>query len=237
MDRRLAAGQPEAPEYEPGSPEARVSDWIKEYEESYTPPVPDQYETPAEVSTWFQELEQRREAAREESGSREEWKEKMQALDKEYEEKLQDKQYKLFSLRNAEYPDRNTHFEARMLEYELREKAAEEMYLKNKDAMPPRNLRAHFEETASAIAAIEGLGWARMQDKKELSLLGALRQLENMPLDEENAKQWAYQLYGSGGIHRWDVFVNGEVRFSKQHASTTGRDSIAQARRSGFRVG
>ncbi len=235
MNRPLFEGQPEEPEkteYEPGSPEEKVDSWMKEYVESHQSNEGVSYEIPSEVGIWFDEYKNREATLQRNDAAlgRKEWGEERRTLTAEYEEQLKKPEYELCVLQkeseeNEEAAGRNQ-YRIERLRTVLGEQAEEEWWEEHAEEIPPRNLRTHFGETATAMADIERGGWAENQDKESFSLLGALRYAENR--NESPLTEYSYEIYGVGGGNRWFMNEKGEVRFSKHHAWSPSPEKLAQ---------
>jgi hypothetical protein len=98
---------------------------------------------------------------------------------------------------------------------------------------PPRNILEYFEETADAIADIEGDAWAALQatDAKFWgdetmpqhyeTLIGVLTHFQKHPPGTIGQQV----LYGDGGCNRWYIAPDGDVGFSKSHAVPSTGDT------------
>jgi len=98
---------------------------------------------------------------------------------------------------------------------------------------PPRNIISHFEQTADAIADIEGDAWASRQasDAKfwgdehmpqhDTTLMGVLTRLQKCEPGEAGQQV----LYGDGGFNRWYISSEGDVGFSRSHAVANTGDT------------
>ena len=73
------------------------------------------------------------------------------------------------------------------------------------------NLLTNFDQTVDLIREVEGEAWYRSYINDVRVLLERLKQSESEP------EQVIGSFYGDGGVTRWTVLANGEVRFSAFH--------------------
>lgn len=130
-----------------------------------------------------------------------------------------------------------------------------EMLVILENSQKPLNLLANKEDVFAALELMEGRFWLEQQfratgRKSErndcCSLVGAIEWLETRGglLPGYNPKgehyfdldpNMSYCIYGDGGIHRYFVKTNGDVRFSAGHALRGGQ-SVQKAKDLGFDV-
>jgi hypothetical protein len=111
--------------------------------------------------------------------------------------------------------------------------------LEQKESAPgPRNLLTNLEETVRAIAEVEGPSWVHMQESGEQNVDAALEAIRYRmsvgPAEYDDPNPIAYTIYGSGGMNRWYVFLDGTVKFSRSHAQS--EEHIARAEGFGFEI-
>lgn len=103
------------------------------------------------------------------------------------------------------------------------------------EKIPPRNLLTNYRETLRAIAEIEGPAW--LQDQATETTNTAREIFEHLRELDAETKQKAsalFDLYGSGGRHRWIIRTDGTVEFSAHHA--IDEEKINKARKLGFNI-
>jgi|SRR3989344_4607370 len=236
-DRGLVPQQPETEKVEPGSPEATVNEWMKEYTKEREGRAEEPYQIPAEVKTWFEEREQKLKALDIDTDlPPKAWRQAQDEFEEAYQAKMKLPEYQLYELQRQADPNER---KIRYLEKKLKQAAEEKWWEENKESVPPRNLRTHFKETATALADIEGLGWAQHQAHGHQSLLEVLRQVEKNKPTGDGSEYNIAEIYGSGGYNRWFVDEAGNVKFSASHGIEVGltKEELAQkmARR-GFEI-
>lgn len=237
------AHQPEWVEGEQDPLKEKVESWIKEYESTHSGIAEKPYEVSEEVKEWFAGYKSREEELKASDLDRNSWIEAKRKLTQEYEEKVQSPEYELLALQiesqnNRDKAERNESRIGRLQRF-LSERAEEQWWEEYAEEIPPRNLRTHFNETATAMADIEGSGWASYQDKDDYSLLAALHYIEAQQKSSSlpNHSYYGIEVYGDGGFNRWFVDGSGAVRFSKHHASGLDKEKMAKkVERRGFGV-
>ena len=105
----------------------------------------------------------------------------------------------------------------------------------------PFNLLTNTEETIRALTDIEGDAWLSMQKLSvkrgdmEYTFQGALDKLAKTEQEKEELKDKViYTIYGNGGVTRWFVMGNGDIRFSEFHDPL--KNKIEKVRAMGFKV-
>lgn len=235
MDSKLSPFQPEEAEQTEAAIKEKVSTWIEAYSAERASREPAAYIMPGEVEEWFTAYKTHGDEldANKYEMEKEDWIQKRDQMEAEYEEKIKIPEYELFHLiqkEDALHPDDKGRYEYQIekLQRRLLEAQREQWWTDNADNIPARNMRTHFEQTATAMADIEGLGWANNQLKEHESLSGALRYFEK---HKEHERLSPYQIYGNGGINRWFVKGDGTVTFSEGHAL---EDTVEKVKRRGF---
>ncbi|OGN17415.1 MAG: hypothetical protein A3C88_01085 [Candidatus Yanofskybacteria bacterium RIFCSPHIGHO2_02_FULL_50_12] len=104
------------------------------------------------------------------------------------------------------------------------------------------NLLNNFESTLNAITQVEGEAWAnsnkRALEKGDIggTIFGALEALKRLPQSEQTEDSVAYTILGSGGVSRWIVVSNGDVKFSIFHDQVQPRNKTHKAEAMGFKM-
>lgn len=96
------------------------------------------------------------------------------------------------------------------------------------------NWRTNLDEVLSAMAQLEGgEDWVRveLEDDDPVSLGGAIRHLKKV---KHGSKNTYAEVYGSGGFHRYFLYLDGSVSFSSHH--TWDERVVDKARQLGFEI-
>lgn len=154
QDRRFRLGAESEDEFQ--ELKKTVKEWAEEYVKEH-PAEKEQsaYQLPAEVEGWLAEYTHQQDGS---DLSPEAFK----LLQQEFEKRSLLSEYQLALLRqNAE----GNEWKIEQLEKQFRERDEERWWEEHHGELPPRNLLTHFTETATAIADIEGSGWAQEQPR------------------------------------------------------------------------
>jgi hypothetical protein len=99
------------------------------------------------------------------------------------------------------------------------------------------NLLTNYEETTRAMAEVEGESWwngDQKGKKTDYTTRGAVEHLAR--LNQRNAEAEndvvVFSVYGIGGVSRWMVMGDGEVRFSRFHDP----EKAKKAEEAGFKI-
>ena len=90
----------------------------------------------------------------------------------------------------------------------------------NKEKLTERNLLTNFDQTVELMRQIEGNAWYKNYIDDAKSMVEHLKELADSDLGPDDV---AGSIYGDGGVTRWMVMVNGEIRFSALHDTGDGR--------------
>lgn len=95
----------------------------------------------------------------------------------------------------------------------------------------------NYEETARAMAEVEGEAWFNGDQKSkntDYTTRGAVEHLKRL-MDRDAGGEddvVVFSVYGSGGVSRWMVMASGEVRFSRFHDP----EKAKKAEAAGFKI-
>jgi len=119
----------------------------------------------------------------------------------------------------------------------MSERKSEGAGVEQKEQPSKFNLLTNYEETIRAMAEVEGESWwngDQKSKKMDYTTRGAVEHLKKLAERKTEVEKdvVVFSVYGTGGVSRWMIMSDGEVRFSRFHDP----EKAKEAEKKGFKI-